>query len=107
MVDGDSYHFTAYSKFKEKNDKPQASGFQVEDDEDLFMGGIPNSMPEEKVRKLCESFGQLKKFMLQRDPVDPRKNRGYCFFEYVDPRATEKAIKHLNNIEFKDKKLKV
>ena len=45
--------------------------------------------------------------MLQKDPNNPQNNRGYCFFEYVDERATEKAIKHLSNIEFKEKKLKV
>ena len=80
---------------------------ETEEDNELFMGGIPNTMPELQVKQLCESFGMLKKFMLQRDPLNPMNNRGYCFFEYVDPRATEKAIKHLNNMEFKDKKLKV
>ena len=71
------------------------------------MGNIPEAMSEIKVRELCESFGLLKKFLLYKDPNNQNKNRGYCFFEYVDPRATEKAIKHLNNMEFKDKKLKV
>mmetsp|Transcript_6813 Transcript_6813/g.11489 ORF Transcript_6813/g.11489 Transcript_6813/m.11489 type:complete len:310 (+) Transcript_6813:324-1253(+) len=77
------------------------------DDNELFMGGIPNTMSELKVKELCESFGLLKKFLLCKDPNNPNQNRGYCFFEYVDPRATEKAIKHLNNMEFKDKRLKV
>ena len=49
----------------------------------------------------------LKKFMLQKDPNNPANNRGYCFFEYVDDRAAEKAIRHLHNMEFKDKRLKV
>ena len=80
---------------------------EKEEDNELFMGGIPITMPELQVKQLCESFGMLKKFMLQRDPLNPMNNRGYCFFEYVDSRATEKAIKHLNNMEFKDKKLMV
>lgn len=71
------------------------------------MGGIPNNMPESQVKNLCESFGMLSKFMLQKDPNNLSLNRGFCFFEYVDSRATEKAIKGLNNLEFKDKKLKV
>lgn len=71
------------------------------------MGGIPPTMPEEQVKKLCESFGLLKKFMLHKDPLNNQNNRGYCFFEYVDERATEKAIKHLSTIEFKERKLKV
>jgi len=37
----------------------------------------------------------------------PGMNKGFCFFEYADSRATEKAIKGLNNMEFKDKRLKV
>ena len=37
----------------------------------------------------------------------PQNNKGFCFFEYADPRATDKAIKGLNNMEFRDKKLKV
>lgn len=77
------------------------------DDNELFMGGIPTTMVESKVKQLCESFGLLKKFMLHKDPNNPYQNKGYCFFEYVDPRATEKAIKHLHNMEFKDKCLKV
>ena len=34
-------------------------------------------------------------------------NKGYAFFEYIDDRASEKAIKALNNLEIKDKRLKV
>ena len=34
-------------------------------------------------------------------------NKGYAFFEFVDERAAEKAIKSLNNLEIMDKKLKV
>lgn len=59
------------------------------------------------MRKLCESFGRLKSFNLVKDPSNPDQNKGYCFFEYSDDRATEKAIKGLNNLDFKDKKLKV
>jgi len=34
-------------------------------------------------------------------------NKGYAFFEYFDDRATEKAIRALNQLEIKDKRLKV
>ena len=34
-------------------------------------------------------------------------NKGYAFFEYYDDRASEKAIKALNQLEIKDKRLKV
>lgn len=71
------------------------------------MGGLPVNMNEIQVRQLCESFGHLKRFQLQKDQNDPQLNRGFCFFEYLDARATERALKHLNNMEFKDKKLRV
>jgi splicing factor U2AF subunit len=71
------------------------------------MGGIPTSMTDAEVRKMCESFGRLKQFNLVKDPANPELNKGYAFFEYCDDRASEKAIKGLNNLEFKDKKLRV
>ena len=71
------------------------------------MGGLPVNMPEPQVRSLCESFGTLKKFQLQKDSLNPLQNKGFCFFEYVDNKATQRAIKGLNNMEFKDKRLKV
>lgn len=89
------------------NNKYANGNDDEEVDNELFMGGLPVTMPDIKVRQLCESFGQLKKFLLCKDPNNPSQSRGYCFFEYVDPRATEKAIKHLNNMEFKEKRLKI
>ena len=71
------------------------------------MGNIPVNMSDDEVRKICESFGKLKTFNLAKDQTNMDLNKGYAFFEYVDERATEKAIKALNNLEFKDKKLRV
>ena len=34
-------------------------------------------------------------------------NKGYAFFEYYDERASDKAIRALNQLEIKDKRLKV
>ena len=56
---------------------------------------------------MCESFGRLKNFNLIKDTANPDLNKGYAFFEYSDDRSTDKAIKALNGLEFKDKKLKV
>jgi len=82
---------------------------KAEDEEDnrVFMGGIPFSMSETEVSKICASFGKLKSFNLIKDSIDPTLNKGYAFFEYADERAAEKAIKALNNLEIMDKKLKV
>lgn len=56
---------------------------------------------------MCESFGKLKSFNLIKDNSQSGINKGYAFFEYVDDRAIEKAIRHLNQLEIKDKRLKV
>ena len=77
------------------------------EDQRIFMGNIPQQMPEEEVRAMCESFGKLKSFNLIKDTTQVGINRGYAFFEYVDERAIDKAISGLNQVEFKDKRLKV
>jgi splicing factor U2AF 65 kDa subunit len=71
------------------------------------MGGIPYNMSEIDVKKMCESFGRLKAFNLIKDAANVELNKGYAFFEYCDDRSTDKAIKALNGLEFKDKRLKV
>jgi RNA recognition motif-containing protein len=71
------------------------------------MGGIPFQMQEDEVRSLCESFGKLKSFNLIKDNTQVGINKGYAFFEYQDERAIDKAIKALNQLEIKDKRLKV
>ncbi len=53
-------------------------------------------MHEEEVREMCESFGRLKNFNLIKDTQQAGLNKGYAFFEYIDDRAAEKAIKALN-----------
>lgn len=80
---------------------------EEEEDNRVFMGGIPFTMTESEVSNMCAAFGKLKSFNLIKDNIDPALNKGYAFFEYVDERAAEKAIKVLNNFEIKDKKLKV
>jgi splicing factor U2AF subunit len=70
------------------------------------MGGIPYNMSETEVKKMCEAFGRLKSFNLIKDPASAELNKGYAFFEYIDDRSTDKAIKGLNGLEFKDKRLK-
>ena len=64
-------------------------------------------MSDAKVREMCEAFGLLKSFNLVKDPANPDNNKGFCFFEYIDDKVTDKAIKSLNNFEIGDRKLKV
>lgn len=79
-----------------------------ENDNKLYMGGIPLNAKENEIRDIVESFGQLKSFNLVKDQNSEEDlNRGFCFFEYVDDRTTDKAIKGLHGREMGDKRLKV
>ena len=80
---------------------------EEEADNRVYMGNIPLNMSDKDVRNMCESFGRLKSFTLVKDPANPELNKGYAFFEYTDERSIEKAVKALNGLDFKDKKLKV
>jgi len=110
--DKGSSHFTDSDKFKQpakldgKKDKKDKKDLE-EPDNRLYIGGIPPTMSDAEVRKMCESFGRLKTFNLVKDPANPEINKGYAFYEYVDERSVDKAIKALNNLEIRDKKLRV
>jgi len=71
----------------------------------LYIGGIPLYLKEDDIRKICEAFGFLKFFNCVKDHEGNHK--GYCFIEYLDPKATEKALKGLEGLEIGDKKLRV
>lgn len=49
----------------------------------------------------------MKSFNLIKDNSQSGMNKGYAFFEYQDERAIDKAIRTLNQMEIKDKRLKV
>jgi splicing factor U2AF 65 kDa subunit len=96
-----------HEETKKEGKKGVSSNIDDQRDNRIYMGGVPYNMSEIDVRKMCESFGRLKNFNLIKDPANPDLNKGYAFFEYADDRSTDKAIKALNGLEFKDKKLKV
>jgi len=60
----------------------QAGGVLNDEDNRIFMGGIPFTMTEAQVREICEAFGKLKQFNLIKDQQNPSQNKGYAFFEY-------------------------
>ena len=73
----------------------------------LILTGLPDNIEENEVRKIIESFGQIKYFNL----VSKKNNRDitntFCFFEYESPQNIYKALKGLNNLSLGDKQLKV
>jgi RNA recognition motif-containing protein len=77
-------------------------------DNKIYMGGLPTYLKDEDVKKICEAYGMLKYFNLVKDSSSGQPvSKGYCFFEYIDSKVTDKAIKGLNLLEIGDKKLKV
>ena len=42
-----------------------------------------------------------------KDSANQNQNKGFAFFEYINEKATDKAITGLNNLEIHDKRLKV
>lgn len=103
--------FTDYNDTQGNNAKKRENkknnNLAMESDNKLYMGGIPLNAKEYEVRELVESFGQLKLFNLVKDPNNEELNRGFCFFEYLDEKVTERALKGLNNIDMADRKLRV
>ncbi len=103
--------FTDYNDTQGNNAKKRENkknnNLAMESDNKLYMGGIPLNAKEYEVRELVESFGQLKLFNLVKDPNNEDLNRGFCFFEYLDEKVTERALKGLNNIDMADRKLRV
>ena len=74
----------------------------------LYMGNIPQYMTDEMVKKLVESFGQLKTFEMKSEfSMGEALSKGYCFFEYYDSRNAEIALQKLHDLEIGDKKLRV
>jgi splicing factor U2AF subunit len=70
----------------------------------IFMGNLPFYLTEEQVRELASSFGQLRAFNLVKDGTTGN-SKGFCFFEYVDPSITDRAINGLHGTKLGDKEI--
>ena len=73
----------------------------------LLMTGLPNNIDEKEVKKIIESYGQIKYFSLINKKNNDEISYTLCFFEYELPQNTYKALKGLNNMTFGEKQLKV
>ena len=73
----------------------------------LMMTGLPNNIDEKEVKKIVESYGQIKYFSLVNKTNNDDIAYTLCFFEYELPQNTYKALKGLNNMTFGERQLKV
>ncbi len=84
---------------------PQANAFQ-EDQNRLFVGGLPYYLSEEEVKELFATFGAIKFLNLIRDK-QTGSSKGYGFIVYEDPSVVEAAISGLNNMKLGDRAISV
>ena len=73
----------------------------------LLMTGLPYNIEEKEVKKIVESYGQIKYFNLINKKNSDEISYTLCFFEYELPQNTYKALKGLNNMTFAERQLKV
>ena len=72
----------------------------------IIIGGIPKSLPSEKMMELLQCFGDLRAFTYVYEPKTNVWN-GYAFCEFVDLTLTDLVCDGLNSLEVEDSILKV
>ncbi|KAH8771692.1 hypothetical protein F5883DRAFT_642368 [Diaporthe sp. PMI_573] len=84
----------------------RVSNIVIDTPNKISVTNIPPYLTTEQVLELLSSFGELKAFVLVQDR-STEESRGIAFCEYLDPAATEVAIKALDNMELGENYLKV
>lgn len=84
----------------------RVSNIVIDTPNKISVTNIPLYLTTEQVLELLSSFGELKAFVLVQDR-STEESRGIAFCEYLDPAATEVAIKALDNMELGENHLKV
>lgn len=76
-----------------------------DDDQKIFLGGLPKTVSTEESRAFVAQFGKLAAFNRPRDPATDQL-REFCFFRYADPDITEIAIAGLDGMAYHNRTLK-
>lgn len=84
----------------------RVSNVAIDTPNKISVTNIPPYLTSEQVLELLNSFGELKAFILAQDR-STEESRGIAFCEYLDPAATEVAIRGLDGMELGDRHLKV
>lgn len=72
---------------------------------EVYVGGFPHDTTEKDLKRFCESAGEVTEVRMMKDK-DSSENKGYSFVTFRTKELAAKAIKDLNNTEFKGKKIK-
>ncbi|XP_071931765.1 heterogeneous nuclear ribonucleoprotein Q-like isoform X1 [Coffea arabica] len=72
---------------------------------EVYIGGISRDASEEELRGFCESIGEVTEVRIMKGK-DSSEKKGYAFVTFKSVELATKAIRDLNNTEFKGKKIK-
>jgi len=72
----------------------------------IYIGGLPQTLQDEQVKELLQTYGPLRAFFLFKD-ASTGLGRGFAFAEYRDHSVTQPAIRGLNGIKIGDRRLQV
>ncbi len=72
----------------------------------IYIGNLPYSVTEDKLRELCAEFGEITYVKVITDQRTGR-SKGFGFVEFASPEAAEAAIKALHGTLLEDRELVV
>jgi RNA recognition motif-containing protein len=72
----------------------------------VYIGNLPYSVTEEKLREICQEFGEIKYAKVIEDHRTHR-SKGFAFVEFNSADAAQAAIKALHGTLLEDRELVV
>lgn len=72
----------------------------------IYVGNLPFSVDDEKLREIFEKFGEITEAMVIKDKFSGR-SKGFGFVTFTSNESAEKAIAELNDKAIEGRNLKV
>lgn len=72
----------------------------------LFVGGLPFSMTDDKLKELFASYGEMSEVVIIKDKFSGR-SKGFGFVTFSDDVAAEKAVAEVNGKDIEGRKITV
>lgn len=72
----------------------------------VYVGNLPFSVDQAKLKELFESFGEMEEVTVIADKFSGR-SKGFGFITFKDEESAKKAIAEMNDKEVEGRKLKV
>lgn len=88
-------------RFIPRKDREKEIGEKAKRFTNVYIKNFPDSINEDKLRELFESFGKITSYKVMND--DTGKSRCFGFVAFEDAEAAEEAVNQLNGKEFDGK----